>query len=879
MNHVLYQANQKAYEAIFLNTFITHALHPDRIAQCAEDSTSGRPTVVEYMKSVSHEINGITRKMIWNAHCRTVHLLARDGKDGAPFLDIHNFDSSPFSEYGPSNLFPVVEKLNASWHRTSSSPVMVQYTTKEYELGYQTSPLEDIDDFNNTVFRNINSDRALSTGRAIRLPTSRKRKGQNMPGAATREERTNIPRDNWLLFAPLDSTSGYHIPQSISNTPPDTIYKARLADVSQQPVAPLSSANSQDEKPYSLPTHTEELFDHLNARTSKNNPVGTHIRSIEYAEKVHPWRMSLVIDHKRRLTLKWGNPPQGPNRAVPNFKQAVAAAISMDILPPTNNYQKKVKAITAKDQHREHVKRFGQPQNKGGSVAIEGTTPELPISHDPLTDPIATLSEAIPDHQASTELTRLVLSARSKRKRKRDLGAGEQAPVKSSTKQKTIASQSCTQRVTLSDGTSSSAHQSPSPRPNRSEILEPNQHLPPNAYFEPATEDEQRAWRCSFKHIMGHYYNAGDRKSCRGCNTSLSDNIHVISMDFYMPPRSFYFQPAPDVRWKPSKQSSQPRKSDRPCHNAVAKDAYWEAINTGASEEEARQMAVDAVIEYIKPKPRPKKEPTPELTLEPEPNLGPHPSGSATMEHSQEIPDGCYWERRQADEKHAWRCDVNHALGRYYLAGDKKTCPGCGSCHNGVGKHGEMDFFLPSGVVVRQEAPGLSKYKPRRPYKLSKSSATSREPVTHNQMCTKVYFELVDEGYEAKEALKLAVERIDRELDKKQENKLKRQDERERVKDSNASRKTSTSSGAPRKDSANMSQAGNSKMIQYRRDSRGGCTIALIPKKRTANELSDNETDDVAVDQENGDSASEQDTWSSIESSSAEEDSSASESE
>lgn len=192
---------------------------------------------------------------------------------------------------------------------------------------------------------------------------------------------------------------------------------------------------------------------------------------------------------------------------------------------------------------------------------------------------------------------------------------------------------------------------------------------------------------------MGHYYNAGDCKSCRGSNTSLSDDTHVVLMDFYMPPRTFYFQHAPDMRWKHSKQSAQPRKSNRPFHNTVTKDAYWKATSTGASEEEARQMGIDAVVEHVKSK-APPKAPTPRPTPELEPDLGSHLSGSATMEHGQGIPNSYFGEKRKADEEHTWRCDVNHGLGRYYLAGDKKSRPGCGSSQNGSGKNEEMGFIF-----------------------------------------------------------------------------------------------------------------------------------------------------------------------------------------
>jgi hypothetical protein len=63
-NCALYQASQKAYEATFLHIFVAHALHSDRIAQCSEEATSGRQSIVEYTKSVSHEVNSVTRKMI-----------------------------------------------------------------------------------------------------------------------------------------------------------------------------------------------------------------------------------------------------------------------------------------------------------------------------------------------------------------------------------------------------------------------------------------------------------------------------------------------------------------------------------------------------------------------------------------------------------------------------------------------------------------------------------------------------------------------------------------------------------------------------------------------------------------------------------------------
>ncbi|RYN33645.1 hypothetical protein AA0114_g11963 [Alternaria tenuissima] len=876
VNYVLYQANQKAYEATFLNTFIAHALHPDRIAQCSEDPTGSIPTVVKYMESVIHEVDSITRRMIWNAHCRTVHLLAKDGKDGAPFLDINAFDAKPFSDYGPSNLFPAAKRMDASWHLTSPSPLMVQYSTKEYELGCQASPLEEIDDFNNTVFRRINIGGVLPTGRAVKLSTSGKREGQSIPGAAVRKDRANPPCGSWLPFAPLDSASGSHVSQPIADTPVSIIHQADLDGARQESGASISPAYAHDRLSYSSPTHPEIPFGHCDVETSNSDNA---MQSIEYTEKVNPWRMRLVNDHKRRLTRKWGNPPQTIDCAVRSFKQAVTAAISMGIHPIAHDYPKKIEPITTSKQHQKYVRRSNQSRNKGGSEFTEGAAPKTHVSRTRLTGSTAALSEPIPDQLASTELPRTAPLARLKkrRRRRRNIAAVEQVPAMSSAENWKTASKPCRESTLHSNDEASSTGQSPYPSLQKSRILESHQHLPPNAYFKPISRDEKFVWRCAFKHAMGHYYNAGDRKSCRGCNTALSDNVPVVLMDFYMPPRTFYFQPAQGMRWKPSKQLSQPRKCGFSSHDAVAKDAYWKAINCGASEEEAQKTGIDAVVEYIKPKPLPKA-PTPEPTPESEPDLGPHPSNSTTMEHGQDIPDGYYWEKRKSNEEHAWRCDVNHGLGRYYLAGDRKTCPGCGSSQKGLGKHKEMDFYLASGVIVRQEAPGLSKFKPRKPYKLSKSTATKRELVTHNQMCANVYFSLVANGYEAEEALRLAVERVDSELDKKQESKMKRHDKQGGSQGPEALGKPSTSSGATRKDSVNTSEV-DRKRTKCRRNSRSGCTMALVPKKRRANELSEEETYGVAVHQEIGYTSSEQDPRDSFEISSTEEESSASESE
>jgi len=123
------------------------------------------------------------------------------------------------------------------------------------------------------------------------------------------------------------------------------------------------------------------------------------------------------------------------------------------------------------------------------------------------------------------------------------------------------------------------------------------------------------------------------------------------------------------------------------------------------------------------------KQPTPAPSPSPEPEPGPHPSGSTTMEHAQDLPSCASFTAPDEDEQPAWRCDINHALGRYYLAGDKRSCPGCGSNKEGKGKHAVMDFWLPRGVVVRQEVDVLG-WKPRRPYRV-------REPRTGDESAAK----------------------------------------------------------------------------------------------------------------------------------------------
>jgi hypothetical protein len=172
MNFALYQANQKAYEATLLKNFFAHALHPGRIAECFDTHLRSSEEAAAYFQSVLQNAKGMADKMIWNAHSRAVNLLANDGKDGAPFLDVQQLGQRMFSDFCPDNLVSVVGRVNESWHRAFSEPAMVRMSTKQYPIGSNSSPLKEIDDIAGRVFNN-KALTDLPTGRATK-PLNRK---------------------------------------------------------------------------------------------------------------------------------------------------------------------------------------------------------------------------------------------------------------------------------------------------------------------------------------------------------------------------------------------------------------------------------------------------------------------------------------------------------------------------------------------------------------------------------------------------------------------------------------------------------------------------------------------------------------------------------
>jgi hypothetical protein len=235
------------------------------------------------------------------------------------------------------------------------------------------------------------------------------------------------------------------------------------------------------------------------------------------------------------------------------------------------------------------------------------------------------------------------------------------------------------------------------------------------------------------------------------------------------------------------------------------------------------------------------------------------------MEHGQDIPECAYSDKKERHEEFAWRCDVNHALGRYYLAGDKRTCPGCGSNRHGAGKQKDMDFYMPFGAVVRQEAPELSKWAPRKPNKRKDgaSKKTTLKHYTHNQACSKKYFEAVEAGAKHAEAVKIAIDSLGAELDGRQAKALEAQEasqgEEEEPRSSGKKRKSKPDTVTSRRNSNARKRALDDDSDGYEDyeddeqdeyNSRTVCAVSLVPRKRTLDDGSDDEMESYSMPQE-----------------------------
>jgi hypothetical protein len=894
MNFALYQANQKAYEATLLKNFLVHALHPERVAECFTAESEHYEDVAPYLRSVLQNVKSMADKMIWNAHCRAVNLLANDGKDGAPFLDVQQLSQNMFSDFCPDNPVLVVDRVNESWHRAFSKPAMVRMSTKQYQIGTNSSPLEEIDDIVDKVF-NKAFVHDLPTGRATKPLNKRTGKGRGLPGAILREKPRDLSRGNWLAF-PLAE-----VPRQTPSPPPTSLRRVHSVVDLEAPGSGEEPRIIQDLRDMQYASgHNHE---HPQNVTGDRTAAGPHATRLEYLYErfgeqaldserigdlpnighdepsdVHPsseaddlsydsaslghddmvakvpsWHAMLVLDHKRRLTETWGDPPQTLQRVLPGIKQVIANAFAKGYRPTTDDFDDKIRIIEAREQRQ---------------VAAHPRAQPVPGRHDPDYGIHAPMSSEPSNLQQAGRLTAAKHKQRvytPNKRQKTDQASPDTGKTSNSVKKQ--SKRGMGKKTTKKSRVQQPEITNPSePHSSGSTTLETHQALPPGAYFEPQNPGEKPAWRCGIKHAMGYYYNSGTRKSCMGCFTNIKDCAKNKNMDFYLPDNTYFYQPAPDVSWTPSKDLNKQRRSKNMSHNTIAKIAFWNSVRSGSSADEARKAGEDAVEAALRPKPS--KEPTPEPpkpTPEPEPDLGPHPSGSATMEHGQDIPECAYSDKKERYEEFAWRCDVNHALGRYYLAGDKRTCPGCGSNRHGAGKQKDMDFYMPFGAVVRQEAPELSKWAPHRPNKRKDgaSKKTTLKHYTHNQACSKKYFEALEAGAEHAEAVKIAIDSLGAELDRRQAKALEAQeesqDEEEEPRSSGKKRKSKPDTMTSRRNSNARKRAldddsdGDEDYEDNEQDeynSRTICAVSLVPKKRTLGDDSDDEMESDSAPQE-----------------------------
>jgi hypothetical protein len=769
-------------------------------------------------------------------------MLANDGKDGAPFLDVHQLGQARFFDFGPDNPISIVHRVNESWHRDTSEPAMVRMSTKQYPIGSHASPLEEIDEVADKVFNDVAFTSRLSTGCATKPMNRKKGRGRGILGAALREAPRAVSRGNWLTF-PL-SEAARHPPTppqaslaNKSNTTDADIFGnveelrilqdmhnatysgGTFVETSQCPTSDLNDFKAG-------PTQQENLLNQYEADVvDSNRPHAPESSEDDLVRKVPSWHTRLIDDHKRRLAERWAQPPHILQRVLPGIKQVIVEAFTRGYRPIGDDYQDKINIIEDREQRRCAL---SSPEQSGRSSwnvqeRVRVISPSSDIYRLQSTANQTTVTKE--QHVNVSRKRHNTCSSTSSVKKAKV--SSIDCPVIKPAKRK-VGEHSLQHTITSEP---QSHHLS------GSTTLEFHQVLPPDAYFEPQQSDEKPAWRCGIKHAMGYYYNAGNRTACPGCFTNIKESVKTKHMDFYLPPSKYFFQPASDMTWTPRKPLGKARRTKHLSHNSRAKEAYWTAIEIGATADEARQAGVEAVEAALRP--RSPKEPSPEPTPEPEPDLGPHPSGSTAMEHGQDIPECAYFEKHDEHEEYAWRCDVNHALGRYYLAGDKRSCPGCGSNRHGAGKQADMDFYMPNGVVIRQEAPNLCQWTPRKPYKPRKATTSKNSKVkylTHNQNCSKKYFEAVEAGHEHEKAVKMAINGLEADLEVKQF-EAHNEEVEETV--------TGSTSTNPQRDSANPGENGSAQNERCRHNSPRSCTSSSVPKKRKLDEASGEAMDDI----------------------------------
>ncbi|PVI06055.1 hypothetical protein DM02DRAFT_623374 [Periconia macrospinosa] len=680
----LYQASQKTYEAVFLKSFISHALHPRQIQACFEGSDD--PEYLErYLQSVTTNVNQIVTKMIWNAHSRTANLLANEEKESVYFWDFQRFDKRIFRNFTPDNPILVVHKLEQSWHRISEHPPMIRYSTKDYPVGKNASPIEELDEVAETLFRHRDLNSNLATGRPVKPPL-KKSKTSGLRAAALREERLDVSHNSWLSTFPncFDlKTKNHQNPDASATLQPvstadQSIHATRTSASNGEMLSATfepSYENDADtlvaDRRHSLAT-PEKLSVGSRASSSAKDTSTTESLPNESRSNIPSQSFTVSASEElpgsnlqsdeQRLARKRLFPQKNTDDSHPTIDIAIEQAVARGILePPTAEVCKQIKMAARIQRIKRDMLARSQKNNTG---AVTLTVPWK-----------ASRKRKRPGHHSGNAN-----------------GDGSSEPDDTGTlrknRRKTMETTTDTFIPLSSSECTSPAHSNLAPNlsyASSSKTLGRHQKLPQNAYFEPQSPNEEYAWLCSCRHALGNYYLSGDRKQCPGCNSNVDQMRSVQRMDFYLPSRTYQYQSAPERIWTPSKESGKEKKTKFISHNGIAKAAYWAAFSSGATDDEAKKLAVEAVQEHLrKPKGRPKLERKPkEPALKPEIKVvdrTPHPSGSKTLEHGQDLPTSAYWKPKKPGESYAWRCDMNHALGRYYLAGNRNSCPGCGMC-------------------------------------------------------------------------------------------------------------------------------------------------------------------------------------------------------
>ncbi|KAF2743152.1 hypothetical protein M011DRAFT_461944 [Sporormia fimetaria CBS 119925] len=778
----LYQANQKAYEAKFLKTFVGHALSPDTLDLDLDGCLSDRPEALQrikaYLKSVSDNVDELTDRMIWNAHFKCIHILANDDGTVVPFVNIDRFRKDFFADFGPDNLYQVGDKMSRSWHRTASRAGMIYYTAADYPGQHPgtLSPLADLKEASRALLRPHVKDTSLRKGRVIRWPVAQK---EGPVVGINPQTKRACPTQSGCHSGQSPertrkSTTNMSSPRSLLPNDPIPSPTKKSSPQSSIPLQPEATAVIRDFRNL----NPERALSHLEAyirdtRVERDDDMSNNdIPAVQHPSEppqsdTADWQTKILRDNNRRLAMR-RLPLEAPTAPRNELRSVLAQAVARGILKTFGDVEREIDACLEK--RAEEPKERGYTSNRGSNMD-PGAAAAYP-------SPVSGSSSSDPAHGRNGTRAKASRARPSQSKRKlADVGGSKRKRARRRSPSVCFKKDQTTdigntqghgkkrpQKVRLND-----LPDMPS-QPNTSQTLEPSQVLPPGAYFEPKEEQEQVAWRCGNQHALGYYYNAGDIMSCVACNTNIKAQTQLKYMDFYLPPRAYFHQPAPPgVIWKPGKRRSN-LKNGLSTQGGIAREAYWKAIDCGATEDEARQEGITVLLEYLDAKAQAKQPPEHEPEPEPEPvDMGPHPSGSKTMEHGQTIPECHYFRKKEHDEEYAWRCDMSHALGRYYLAGDRRNCPGCGVNKSGTGKWTLMDFYMPPGSAVRQDAPGLVRWQPRKPYK-TKTKAPLARPrkfcdLRHNQICARIYWKAVDEGMGHEEALQMAIQETDSRLD------------------------------------------------------------------------------------------------------------------